>query len=134
MRAMQCARANLQEIGLQRALRLAVFDPSIEILLVLAVGAYLVINQESTAGIIIAGSILTARALAPVELAIANWKGFAGARQSAHRLDQLLKLLPSNNDAGKLQVADNFSYSFGKHDVKINCAAVDLDGDNFLCA
>ncbi len=62
--------------------------------LVLAVGAALVINQESTAGIIIAGSILTARALAPVEVAIANWKGFIGARQSAHRLDRLLKLLP----------------------------------------
>ncbi|MGA8034520.1 MAG: carboxypeptidase-like regulatory domain-containing protein [Candidatus Acidiferrales bacterium] len=26
--------------------------------------------------------------------------------------------LPSNNDAGKLQAADNFSYSFGKHDIK----------------
>jgi ATP-binding cassette, subfamily C, type I secretion system permease/ATPase len=62
--------------------------------LVLAVGAFLVINQESTAGIIIAGSILTARALAPVELAIANWKGFVGARQSGQRLDQLLTLLP----------------------------------------
>jgi PrtD family type I secretion system ABC transporter len=62
--------------------------------LILAVGAYLVINQESTAGIIIASSILTARALAPVEMAIANWKGFVSARQSGHRLDQLLKLLP----------------------------------------
>jgi PrtD family type I secretion system ABC transporter len=62
--------------------------------LVLAVGAYLVINQESTGGIIIAGSILTARALAPVELAIANWKGFVAARQSGQRLDELLKLLP----------------------------------------
>jgi PrtD family type I secretion system ABC transporter len=62
--------------------------------LVLAVGAVLVINQESTAGIIIAGSILTARALAPVEVAIANWKGFIAARQSGHRLDRLLKLLP----------------------------------------
>ena len=62
--------------------------------LVLAVGAVLVINQESTAGIIIAGSILTSRALAPVEAAIANWKGFIGARQSGSRLDQLLQLLP----------------------------------------
>ena len=26
--------------------------------------------------------------------------------------------LPGNNDAGKLQAADNFSYSFGKHDMK----------------
>jgi len=66
--------------------------------LVLAVGAYLVINQESTAGIIIAASILTARALAPVDLAIANWKGFVGARQSGRRLDQLLKLLPKEEE------------------------------------
>jgi PrtD family type I secretion system ABC transporter len=65
---------------------------------VLAVGAYLVINQESTAGIIIAGSILTSRALAPVELAIANWKGFVGARQSGQRLEQLLKLLPKEEE------------------------------------
>jgi len=65
---------------------------------VLAVGAYLVINQESTAGIIIAGSILTARALAPVEIVIANWKGFVAARQSGRRLDQLLKLLPKEEE------------------------------------
>ncbi|MCF1663747.1 ATP-binding cassette domain-containing protein, partial [Klebsiella pneumoniae] len=66
--------------------------------LVLAVGAVLVINQESTAGIIIAGSILTARALAPVEMAIANWKGFVAARQSGQRLDYLLKLLPQEEE------------------------------------
>ena len=41
---------------------------------VLAIGAYLVIFQEATPGIIIASSILTSRALAPVELATANWK------------------------------------------------------------
>ena len=44
----------------------------------LAVGAWLVIHQESTPGIIIAGSILGGRALAPVDLAIANWRGFVG--------------------------------------------------------
>jgi PrtD family type I secretion system ABC transporter len=66
--------------------------------LVLAVGAVLVINQESTAGIIIAGSILTSRALAPVEIAIANWKSFVSARQSGGRLDQLLKLLPAEEE------------------------------------
>ena len=52
----------------------------------LAVGAYLVIYQQATAGIIIAGSILSARALAPVDLAIANWRGFVGARQGWKRL------------------------------------------------
>jgi PrtD family type I secretion system ABC transporter len=62
---------------------------------VLAVGAYLVIHQEATAGIIIAGSILSARALAPVDLAIAHWKGFIAARQSWHRLNRLLESLPA---------------------------------------
>jgi ATP-binding cassette, subfamily C, bacterial PrsD len=61
---------------------------------VLAVGAYLVIHQEATAGIIIAGSILSARALAPVDLAIAHWKSFMAARQSWHRLNLLLESIP----------------------------------------
>ena len=69
---------------------------------VLGVGAYLVIHQESTAGIIIASSILTSRALAPVELAIANWKGFVAARQGSHRLHQLLELLPAEQEPMKL--------------------------------
>src|SRR6266511_1163730 len=60
----------------------------------LGVGAYLVIRQEATGGIIIAGSILAARALAPVDLAIAHWKAFAACRQSWHRLNKLLALLP----------------------------------------
>jgi PrtD family type I secretion system ABC transporter len=60
----------------------------------LGVGAFLVIHQEATAGIIIAGSILAARALAPVDLAIANWKAFAACRQSWQRLNKLLALLP----------------------------------------
>src|ERR1700691_3086821 len=61
---------------------------------ILAVGAWLVIHQESTAGIIIAGSILGGRALAPVDLAIANWRGFVAARQSWQRLSGLLGHLP----------------------------------------
>lgn len=61
---------------------------------VLGVGAYLAINQQATAGIIIAGSILSARALAPVDLAIAHWKGFVVARQSWKRLNTLLAKLP----------------------------------------
>ena len=60
----------------------------------LGVGAFLVIQQEATAGIIIAGSILGGRALAPVDLAIANWRGFIAARQSWRRLDDLLAKFP----------------------------------------
>jgi ATP-binding cassette subfamily C protein len=65
---------------------------------ILAVGAWLVINQQSTPGIIIAGSILGARALAPVDLAIANWRGFVTARQSWQRLSKLLAHLPPKAD------------------------------------
>src|SRR6201991_4430101 len=70
---------------------------------VLAVGAYLVIHQEATAGIIIAGSILSARALAPVDLAIAHWKGFVAARQSWHRLNKLLETIPERKEQTLLQ-------------------------------
>lgn len=62
---------------------------------VLAVGAYLVIHQEASGGIIIASSILTGRALAPVDLAIGNWRNFVAARQSWQRLEKLLALLPA---------------------------------------
>ncbi len=62
---------------------------------VLAVGAYLVIHQEASGGIIIASSILTGRALAPVDLAIANWRSFVAARQSWRRLEKLLAAIPA---------------------------------------
>ena len=63
---------------------------------VLGIGAYLVINQQASAGIMIASSILTSRALAPVEVAIAHWRGFVGARQSWQRLNGLLTMMPAN--------------------------------------
>jgi ATP-binding cassette subfamily C protein len=61
---------------------------------VLGIGAYLVIQQEASAGIMIASSILAGRALAPIDLAIANWKGFVSARQGWRRLDELLAATP----------------------------------------
>lgn len=62
---------------------------------VLAVGAYLVIIQEATAGIIIAGAILSARALAPIDLATTYWKAFVAARQSSRRLNDLMTRVPA---------------------------------------
>ena len=69
---------------------------------VLAIGAYLVIYQEATPGIIIASSILTSRALAPVELAIAHWKGLLNTRQSWRRLSELLTAFPVSADGLEL--------------------------------
>jgi PrtD family type I secretion system ABC transporter len=62
---------------------------------VLALGAWLVINNQASGGIIIAASILVARALAPAELVIANWKGFVAARQSWARLSLALDRVPA---------------------------------------
>ena len=64
---------------------------------VLALGAWLVIDNQASGGVMIAASILVGRALAPAELAIANWKGFVAARQSWHRLSRLLDRLPAGS-------------------------------------
>jgi ATP-binding cassette subfamily C protein len=61
---------------------------------VLALGAYLVINQEATAGVMLAATIVSARALAPIELAIANWRGFVTARQGWSRLAEAFAAVP----------------------------------------
>jgi ATP-binding cassette subfamily C protein len=53
---------------------------------VLAVGAGLVIEQQATGGLMMASAVLSARALAPIDVAIAHWRGFVGARQSWRRL------------------------------------------------
>jgi PrtD family type I secretion system ABC transporter len=65
---------------------------------ILGLGAYLTVHGEVTAGAIIAASIATSRALAPVEQAIAHWRGFIGARQSYSRLASALDAMPA---AGK---------------------------------
>ena len=62
--------------------------------LVLATGAWLVLQNKATGGVIITSSILTSRALAPIELALANWRGFIAARQSWSRLNGLMGRLP----------------------------------------
>lgn len=62
--------------------------------IVLTVGALLVMRGEATGGIIFASSIISARALAPIDQIIAHWKGFAAARISWGRLDRLLARIP----------------------------------------
>ena len=57
---------------------------------VLGVGAYLTIGGDLTAGAIIAASVASARALAPVDLAISQWKGVVAARKSYARLTETL--------------------------------------------
>ncbi|EKF56920.1 ABC transporter HlyB/MsbA family protein [Agrobacterium albertimagni AOL15] len=59
----------------------------------LGLGAYLTIQGEMSAGAIIASSIVTGRALAPVDQAIAQWKGVISARRSWSRIKDTLAVL-----------------------------------------
>jgi ATP-binding cassette subfamily C protein len=67
---------------------------------ILTVGAVLVINGEASAGVIFASSILSGRALAPVDAAIANWRGFSSARAGWNRLADLLGKVPEKPETG----------------------------------
>ncbi|WP_422777776.1 type I secretion system permease/ATPase [Pseudomonas mediterranea] len=58
--------------------------------LVLGLGAYLTITHQISPGLMIAGSILLGRALAPIDQLIGVWKGFLGARSQYARLHELL--------------------------------------------
>ena len=62
--------------------------------LILAAGAWLVISGSATGGVIIASSILSSRALAPIDSAIGNWRGLIVARQAWNRLAERLLQMP----------------------------------------
>ena len=65
--------------------------------LILAIGAYLVIENEITGGLMMAGSILLGRALAPIDMMIGSWKGFISARGQYKRLNDILNQIPADD-------------------------------------
>ncbi|MEH6633717.1 MAG: type I secretion system permease/ATPase [Halopseudomonas aestusnigri] len=66
--------------------------------IILAVGAALAVEQLITPGVMIAASILTGRALAPIDQTLAQWKGVITARQAYQRLKHLLNSIPKEKD------------------------------------
>jgi ATP-binding cassette subfamily C protein len=61
----------------------------------LGVGAWLVMHDQASSGVMIAASVLSSRALAPIELAISSWRPFIGARQAWARLRTALLVEPA---------------------------------------
>ena len=61
----------------------------------LGLGAYLVLQNQITAGAMIAGSILMGRALSPIELAIGQWALVQRARKGWDNLANLLGEVPA---------------------------------------
>src|SRR6202043_4141575 len=58
----------------------------------LGIGAYLVVVDRASGGIMIASSIMMGRALAPVEVAFGSWKQLVAARQGINRLREICKV------------------------------------------
>ncbi|WP_394754628.1 type I secretion system permease/ATPase [Crenothrix sp.] len=66
--------------------------------LILGLGAWLAIDREITPGLMIGGSILLGRALAPIDLMIGSWKQFLSARTAYERLNTLLAQFPPETE------------------------------------
>lgn len=70
--------------------------------LALGLGAYLALNQQISPGMMIAGSLLLARALAPIDMLVGTWKAFSLARAQYRRLGELLQAIPAQQDTMSL--------------------------------
>jgi PrtD family type I secretion system ABC transporter len=73
----------------------------------LGLGAYLTIKGQMSGGAIIAASITASRALAPVDLAIGNWKNLVQARSAWSRLKETLVGLEAARSPINLPAAMN---------------------------
>lgn len=97
------------------------FRLSLQILM-LGIGAYLVIQDHVSSGIMMAGTLILSRALSPVESSIHSWKGFVEAREAYARLNELLAGTPKSLQRtelpapkGKLEV-ERVNFAFPKQD------------------
>jgi PrtD family type I secretion system ABC transporter len=63
---------------------------------ILGFGAYLVIHNEITGGLMIAGSIMMGKALQPIEIAVSGWKQLLEARSAYARLNSMLAAIPAD--------------------------------------
>ncbi len=88
--------------------------------LIFGTGAYLVLNQEMTAGLMIAGVFILGRALAPVEMSVRTWKNMVSSISAYQRLTTLLNNVPEQAETmtlpapkGKLQAQHLLFMPFG---------------------
>jgi PrtD family type I secretion system ABC transporter len=102
--------------GADSAARIAAFTKGFRILLqsvILAAGAYLVIERLATPGVMLAASVIAARALQPIEQVVGQWRPFLQYRDARARLANLsvatdakrTSLPPPSRDISLAQVA-----------------------------
>ncbi len=105
VRRRQQARANkvltLQTDASKSAALLTTLSKSFRVItqsLILGLGALLALEHEISPGMMIAGSLLLGRALAPIDMLVGTWKGFSVARAQYDRLGQLLERIPAEEE------------------------------------
>lgn len=103
------------------------------------IGAYLVVNQEITPGVMVAASLLMARALAPVESAVGTWRSLIATRSSYRRLNELLATAPRRGvamtlppPAGRLSVERAVFVPPGAEAATIKGASFELEAGEVL--
>lgn len=107
--------------------------------LALGLGALLALRQEISPGMMIAGSLLLGRALAPIDLLVGTWKGFSVARVQYDRLEELLENIPSEKDSmslpapqGNLSVEQVSVVPPGSRQIVVKAVSFDLQAGEAL--
>jgi ATP-binding cassette subfamily C protein EexD len=127
MKTSYTAAANTSAVttGTTKVLRLAIQSAAI------GIGALLVLFQEISPGMIIAGSIMVGRALQPIEVAVASWRAIAEANLCFQRLTQLLDSAPQAEEkmslpavTGTVVVTNAFLTAPGSSKVLVSNATV----------
>ncbi len=102
--------------------------------LLLGLGALLALQQEISPGMMIAGSLLLGRALAPIDMLVGTWKGFTLARGQYDRLGQLLAQIPKDPDTmtlpeptGKLSVEQAMVVPPGSKNIVVRGVTMELN-------
>ena len=134
--------SNEQAIASTLAGRLAAISRSFRVIsqsLLLGIGAYLAVNQQISPGMMIAGSLLLGRALAPIDLMVGSWAGFIEAKNQFQRLRSLLIAYPVNKErmdlpspTGQLTVENILVIPPGSQSPSVRGVAFRLDAGEAL--
>jgi len=107
--------------------------------LLLGMGALLALRGEISPGMVIAGSLLLGRALAPIDLLVGTWKGFSVARAQYARLGELLLAIPEERETmslpapeGKLGVEHVVVFPPGSQLPAVKGVSLNLDAGEIL--
>ncbi|WP_207238393.1 MULTISPECIES: type I secretion system permease/ATPase, partial [unclassified Pseudomonas] len=131
-----------QNLGSERTAAVTALTKTVRLALqslVLGLGAWLAIEQLITPGMMIAGSILMARVLAPIDQLIGAWRQWSGARLAYQRLSELLQAQPPRQAGmpmpaplGKLTVEQVGATQPGSSRLCLNNLGFELPGGESL--